>query len=648
MRQTLVTLVGCAAALLATPLLSAPAHGSAWVVTNSADSGVGSLRALIEAANETPADETIVIPAGMTAQLSAPVPISGNLTITGAGPDSSGIQREGDDSTSWETFTQDAGSLSLERVSFDGGPAHQPLYLNTGWGDAAAELLWTDVRITRSAAAIHTSDLAVPLTLTRVTADNVDRVLDLNGGGPDTPYRHSIAVRDSSFANVTNTGISVAEVVWGSGSGIELTRLRFAGDGNFLVANVTADSTEHAGGAILTASELDVEALVPFHLRGQAVTPALPGSVVAEVTNSTIQGRMQSWVDGPDESWSYVFENATFVGVPSEPVLAIGNASVAMNHVTVEGILKFDGPGEITNSALIAPDGVAPVATSWGPSTVTGTGNAATTQLPEGIEGMVLPESDMRLGPLGTHDSAAQRVRMPASSSPLLNAAVPSPLTQDQRGLPRGPGVTADIGAVELQLPRVAVGDAGKVRAGEAAVFPVTVLSAGEVPATIEVATAPGTATEGTHYAPQILTLEVPAGEHPQSLALTVPSFATDTVRGKQFSAEATVREGNALLDPASGVATFATPARVIPTITPPTHPPAPPGTPPGPRPGAENAIVSPRAGATAPLARTGAESPASTIALVIILGALGAVTLFGAHKSAAARRTRSSVEQQE
>lgn len=611
-------LAGAALAAICAALLSAPAHANDWVVSSPEDSGPGTLRALVEAANTTTGAETIMIPQDMTVSLQNAIEPIGDLTIVGAGPSMSGITHVCGEEHAQSIFVQSTGSLSLQQLSFDGGDDAHSLYFSYGEGKSPAPFVWNDLNITRVASLFAAERIAAPITFDRVTVGTAETVMSLSGDYDSPRFPHTVTVQDSTFTDVGRYGFRVLGMDWDVGSGLEFTDVTFSGEGNFLESHALASTPENGSATVISATGLNVQARVPFLLSGTADDPEQAGPTVLKVLNSTIQGTIRSQLYGSNDSWRYVFEDSTLGAPAGGVVLATEASALSLDHVTSLGSIEANGTAEITNSALISSDERSPIQASWGPLEITGTGNASTAPLPELAESTVLTEAEMQLGDLVEAGASGIPIRMPSADSPLLNAATDSPVLVDQRGLPHLPDTISDIGAIELQMAVVAIGDAGEVTSGEDAAFPVTVLSAGEVSASIEVEAVAGTAIAGTHFTPRSTKLEIPAGTRPESLELVVPSSPSKSASGKQFTAEAAVSAGAALLEPAAGFATLVTPPTRLdpkPTIDPIIK------TPP-------DAKVPLEASASAPLAKTGGESmvPAVWLGAFLLLAGVGTV----------------------
>ena len=420
---TVVAGLLCAVAVLLLAV-TAPARAAVtFTVSNTNDSGAGSLRQAITNANNNGAGEdTITFAPGIGSmggegiQLQSPLPDLSSVSIEGPGAERLTLTPgRRDDKTFYQfrIFTVGAGAtVSIEGLTMAGG--NEP----TGNGGAVFNPAAGTLKITNS-----------------TVSGNL-----LDGGNGGGVYNEgTLTVEDSAVCN--NRVVNGA-----SGGGIYN-----AGGGTLAITDSTVcdNTVSHSGGGVYNEGTLTVEGST--FSGNQTDDPSLPnagGAIFSSgtltVTNTTLSGNtvLTDGVGGiiRNEGEALV-EGATITGnrptrgggISNGGTLALGNSIVARNN-HMEEQKPVEGPFETLSANLIGDDGV-----------------------------------DPKLGPL-QDNGGPTKTHLPLAGSPAIdqgNSKVSA--STDQRGVerpqddplvanPRGSD-GADIGAVELKVPRASVND---------------------------------------------------------------------------------------------------------------------------------------------------------------------------------------------
>ena len=417
---------------------AAPSAAATFTVTNTNDSGPGSLRqALIDANAAAGADDIVftVTPPATISLLSALPSITGPLTISGLG----------------------ASNLTIRRDP--GAPAFRILDVAP---TAAPDVTLTDVTLTGGNAsvggALNVQDTTNGLTVTVADAVITGNTASAGGGiavgGPTFGFGPSLTVKRTLIDG--NTA--------GRGGGIDL------GESNLLVledSTITGNTASIGGGGLYRFGYAGGSAAI----RGTTISANIAGGEggglyfvnfsISTVTieNSTLSGNTAAGMGGAIAVQQLV-ESARNAGGPSV-ALTITHSTITQNsadgfagggmyvnslfqpgvtlrNTIVSGNVNANSPdldvfqANVNFSAIGSPDGWTPSATS---------GN----NLPFG--------TDLQLGPL-QDNGGPTLTHQPGPNAPPVNAGDPNfvpPPDFDQRGpgFPRVIGGTIDIGAVE-------------------------------------------------------------------------------------------------------------------------------------------------------------------------------------------------------
>jgi predicted outer membrane repeat protein len=425
------------------------ANAATLTVTNTNDSGTGSLRqALADASN----GDTVTFDPSVTGTISltsSPLVISTNLTITGPGPAQLAIS--GNDA---RAVCVVIGGVS---VSISG------LALTHGYDNSSG------------GAAISTGGA---LTLDNcVLSNNVSANTDDGQGGAILCYDQGLPVVISNCVFLNNSapragGAICTEIFGGPVRAVSITRCSFSGNScaqpsgqggaiGAYGANVTiADSTFQdnnapVGGAVFSSSSVTATGSTFANNRAVANTTAnvsgdggaIYGGTV-NLTNCTITGNT---AEGTTYGGGGIFATSA----------AITNCSVANNSApnangggidTVSGSLTATNSILAGNTAVSGPDCSGSLISNDYNLIQNTSGCTITGATTHNITGV-----DPLLGPL-QNNGGPTMTRALLAGSPAIDAGDPAtPLTTDQRGLPRpkdgnGDGVAvSDIGAFEVQ-----------------------------------------------------------------------------------------------------------------------------------------------------------------------------------------------------
>ncbi len=509
-----VRLAACTALLTGlTSLAPRAADAASFEVTSLDDAGAGSLRDAIAAANGTPGPDVITFAAGLTGTITLS---SGQLTIT----------------DSVQIIGPGRGALTV-----DGNRASRVFDIPLSPGDVGVSISGLTVSNGRDTAGggIRVQDES--LTLDDVAL--VGNAAIGNGGGLYADgFAMSLAVRNSTISGNAASG--------GGGVYVEDT------NGVTLFENVVIDgntATARGGGIWLYDPDNDVvidNATITNNVanKGGGIYLYSQDNGTFTISNSTVSGNRATTGGG-----IYLYE----IGQP----VAISNSTISGNTATNGGGINIDrisAPATISNSTIsgntatgaaggvrLARGGGLTIKHSTitqnsaanaggarfpGPVTLSHTivaGNTAATTADLHAAGGVttdfsiigamigavtdgggnqLAVTDPLLGPLADNGGPT-RTHLPLAASSAIdrgNPAVAAPAT-DQRGLPRANG-TIDVGAVEIQGSTIGLATTSVSVAENAGTLAVTVTrtGTGDLPATVQIATANGTAIAPSDY----------------------------------------------------------------------------------------------------------------------------------------------------
>ena len=464
--------------------LAPAAEAATFTVTNTNDSGAGSLRQAIEDANADATADTILFQAGVTGtitlttgqlEISEPVTITGpgaaTLAVSGGNSSRVFYISSGEDTTEIEVsisgLTITGGSASGKGGRNGGGIVNfnEDLTLNgvvvtgntasgNGGGvasfyyDGAGSLSIIDSTISENqgydGGGVYVQDSAAPLLITGSTISG--NVAERNGGGVAL-YTSSngatisdTTIRDNgaqgyyyyySYDRRTPRG----ETYEGSGGGLHV-RYTSGGDVTVVGSTLSGNLAAHGGGANFYNTYDTIT------LRNTTISGNSGGPHGGAIDNDAIHGVLNI------ENSTIVDNTAsTDAGVPNfGGEINIHNSILANNT----GSDISDGVTSYYNGATRGPGPV--VVFNVGHSLIENTGNANITD-----EGGNITETDPLLGPLADNGGPTQ-THLPLAGSPVVDAGDPNflpPPETDQRGNPRVQGGSVDMGAVEAQAAAV-------------------------------------------------------------------------------------------------------------------------------------------------------------------------------------------------
>lgn len=271
------------AAILFLSLVPSAARAANFVVTNTNDSGAGSLRAAIDAANSNGQPDTITFDSvffsiartiTLTDELMITADGSGQLlTITGS-PVAGRITISGNDATRIFLIRRDAPTVisGLTLTDGDATGLTLPDFDSRGgaiFNNEAASVTLTDVRITNSTAKFRgggIQNLATPLTLNNCvvlfnTVSNSDATFEsgngLGGGIANTSAGASLTVNNSNVSR--NSATSTISGQGGRGGGIYNEQTATITNSNISFNSATSPTTTGGvGGGIQNNATLNV------------------------------------------------------------------------------------------------------------------------------------------------------------------------------------------------------------------------------------------------------------------------------------------------------------------------------------------------------------------------------------------------------
>ena len=484
-------------ALLQSP---ASATGATFTVTNTNDSGAGSLRAAIASANADSVSDTIVFDPSVfdgitprTINLVTRLEVTEAVSIVGPGANALSINGGGTNQVFY-FYSHGSGAASLSGVTI------------TNAGNASAIVVWdTDftldnVTITGSNVVdstlnfIDNASVGGSSTLTvsnstftnNTTAGNVNNAGGAICAGNDT--NSTINISNSTFTNNTNqTSPGGALGLRGTGN-VTITGSTFTGNsstqsnpgagaifvassGNFSMSNSTLDSNHannNRGGAIFFASG------------GVGKTTTIANTTISNNTAATASGLYFRTSSAVSINNSTITGNHTSVGgagaimVAETGSLAINQSTITNNSAAGTNATTSGGGGILTSGVgLLNLSGTILSGNSSGVSSkadlaLYNTQSVTNVTATSSLLGTIDPGATIvsvnnvmsttpLLGALANNGGATQTM-LPLTGSPAIDAG-PNPVASftgngfDQRGTPnvRVSNGIADIGAVELQ-----------------------------------------------------------------------------------------------------------------------------------------------------------------------------------------------------
>jgi hypothetical protein len=493
---------GLMAAIVVSLGLASAAQAATITVSNTGDSGPGSLRAAIDTANESSSSDTIVFASGVSGRidLESNLPkIDGPLVISGPGADrltvsgrhvqpSLPTQYHQIFSTSYDiavsglTLTYSLGRVPEDdpSASSEGGAlrAIDPVPVdptievsvkgvvfrnNAATGGGAIAAVAGGLSIENST---FESNRSLEVTDTSPEPD------DLAGGGAVRSDAFNTVITDSRFRSNSTPAEGAGGAVYAAGQfdaargGLEVTGSEFTGNTAGSGAGITV-----LGNAPVSVRDSLISGNTATEFGGGiALTSTLQSR--HEVTNTAIAGNSAGQVGAgvlalgliDDGSTSLVVEDSTITGnrlddmagrpggISGAGLLASGDLVAAVKNT----IISKNTPQDITTDAVAGATQPGRVGASF--SLI---GKKELAEFTETVPGSNIYSSEPVLGPLAANGGPLKTM-LPAESSPVVNKGS-SRLSTDQRGLPRpvdfagvpfstAPGANgADIGAVELQ-----------------------------------------------------------------------------------------------------------------------------------------------------------------------------------------------------
>jgi hypothetical protein len=418
-----------AAAVLAS---AAPAAAQTFTATNLENSGAGSLRAAVEAANAAPGADTVGFAAGL----------SGTIHLSGSGlsiKESVAIEGPGAAQLTVEQTSKEHRVIKIEEPAASGQVKLSGLHLTGG-------------RIKGEGGDVYDDATNAALT--------IEGCLIADGNTEGTGYGGGVSanaaplvVRDSTFAE--DQAVS-GGAIWGGGDHGQTVTIEgstFAGD--------TAE--EVAGAVLIEAEESGLEQIVDSTFVGDrsegragAVYISAGEGAAALIADSTFTGNQSV-----EEGGALDLEGGDLAET-------VEDSTIAGNQVTGSGKqgggISFGDIGRLVdtivagNSAAAGPDLRGKALASFDLI-----GNPAGAELAELVPGSDLLGVDPQLGPLAANGGPTETMALPPTS-PAVNKGGGA-LAVDQRGDARPviyPGVAlsgapgangADIGAYELAAP---------------------------------------------------------------------------------------------------------------------------------------------------------------------------------------------------
>jgi hypothetical protein len=425
-------LAAAAGAVLLTAAAAQPAAAATFTVTNTRDSGAGSLRQAITDANALAGTDTIDVRAEGTITLASELPALGSdMSVLGPGSEALTIRRGG--VSDYRIFTVPSGAnVTIRGLTAMGGSVSGSFVEGGG---------------------VHNQGT---LTLDHVVLDENRAVATSRADGGAIYNAGTLALTDSAVSN-SEASVTSAATVGG---------VTARGGGIFNVDNVgvvtLTRTTVHGNHARVTAPNGAAPDLNVFVAGGGVYND---NSLTA--TNVTVSGNSATAVlAGPPARGS----GGGIASSASGHSLALHSVTLAFNAAPF-GANLFTGVGSVTvrNTIVANPEVGANCVLSGG---LTSEGHnldsGATCDFGEPTD---QPSVDPQLEPLADNGGPTQTHALP-ESSPAVDSGIATGLATDQRGLERPfdiPGVpngadgAVDIGAFERQELAIAVDDTGTV-----------------------------------------------------------------------------------------------------------------------------------------------------------------------------------------
>jgi parallel beta-helix repeat protein/predicted outer membrane repeat protein len=408
-------------------------QGKTLIVTNTNDSGTGSLRDAVQTVNGTPGTSAVLFQAGLNGTIkltTGELPVSNNVKIFGPGSATLGV---------------------------DGNHASRVIDINAPFNTnvSISGLTISGGSVTGEGGGILTSNGNHTLSLSKVVLSG--NTATIAGGGLRTRNAKSVTISNSSIVgNASIIGGGVA-----NDTGITITKSTISGNsgdlrggglalvaGTSYIQNSTVSNNTSPNGAGLYSKG----ALFMYNstLSGNAASGnggALninSGSLT--VTDSTVSGNSAGSGGGLWNNGASQLNNST---------VALNSASAGAGGGIFEngGSLNLRSTIVAQNSHAGAPDDVAGAATGsnnliGADGTLTGITNL---DVNNNQVGTTAAPIDPKLAPLASNGGPTQTQALLSGSPAKDKGSNPLSLTTDQRGtgFPRVSGLAADVGAFE-------------------------------------------------------------------------------------------------------------------------------------------------------------------------------------------------------
>jgi hypothetical protein len=455
------------AVLLPLVLLTAmPVFGATIIVTNTNDSGPGSLRAAIAAAS--PGD-TIKFDLDFPATITLASPLTISISLTIKGPGASNLAVSGGNAVI--VFEVTGGALTISRLTIENGNAPGPM--RNGGG------IFNEARVT-----------LIDSTLS-------DNFAFEFGGGIYNAATGNLTVRNSTFLNNSNGfgggGIANAGMASVMGSSFSFNHSTCGGavynEGTITIADstISINGGNPLGGGICNASGAliinDTTVSSNSAVHGGNIYSDFPGSGgTVTIKNSTISDGNAD-ISGP--------------GIQSSGILTIVNSTISGNRGDLSGGIEASGTTTITNSTIAGNQTLGFI--TGGGAGITGTATIKNTILAGNVNGTAVLNcsgtltsdghnlsddnscadfftgpGDLNNTPSGLDPAGLKNNGGPTKTIALLKTspavdAIPvipdyctlpdgtTPVATDQRGFLRPQGPACDIGAFEYTTPAEAI-----------------------------------------------------------------------------------------------------------------------------------------------------------------------------------------------
>lgn len=324
-------------------------------------------------------------------------------------------------------------------------------------------------------------------TIERVTID------ETGSDGLEFYNAGQVMIRDVQISNVDNDGI------------------RFYDTGAIEIEDVDISNPDSSGVDINNSSASTISGLTVSGANFSGLS--LYNSGPAVMRNSTIADNATN-----SDEWG------AGVDLYNSDITIVGS-TITDNSGPASGAAIFRrnvSSATVTASIVVANDGLDPFGDNSGGGTLTVNNTLVDTGT--GLGGTTIETSDAMLGDLQDNGGPTRTIK-PAPGSPAIDAVtVPvGPGVVDQRGVARPVGPAADLGSVEVSAGSVEF-DPAAVTVDEAAgTVDLTLVRTGgrDGDATVDIATAAGTATAGADFTAVSETVTLP--DNAESVTVTVP-----------------------------------------------------------------------------------------------------------------------------